>query len=102
MDGGDRAGYKQISRVVEAVLIGPSTGSTDYTSATGEWGEIYVLSSKVNFAGVTAAGLINSSKITSATTWLHQTVFACNGITAIKISSGTSGRSVIAYKKVLL
>lgn len=108
MDGGDRAGYKQMSGVVDAIFVGPSTGdtddvqSTDYTvfADTG-WAEIEVISSGANFAFVTAPGLVNSSKITSATTYLKGAKIVCNQITGFKLSSDSTGHAVIARKKVL-
>ena len=100
MDGGDRAGYKQIADVVPATLIGPSTGSTDYTS--GDWVRVLVVSSGAAFAGITAPGMTNSSKITSATTWTKGAVFACDKITAIKLSSKSTNHAVLAFNRVLL
>jgi len=109
MDGGDRAGYKQISGVVASILIGPSTGSTAWVQSTdyaefseNGWGRIIVVSSGAAFAGITAPGLRNSSKITSATTYEKNAVIECNGITAIKLSCDSTGHAVIAQAKVLL
>jgi len=104
MDGGDRAGYKQIANVVDAILIGPSTGSTAATTAptAAGWSRIKVISSGAAFAGVTAAGLTNSSKITSATTWPKGAEFECNMITSIKLSSDSTDHAVIAFNKILL
>ena len=100
MDGGDRAGYKQISDVVPATLIGPSTGSTDWTS--GEWARVLVVSSGAAFAGITAPGMTNSSNITSATTWAKGAVLSCDLITKIKLSSDSTDHAVMAYNRVLL
>lgn len=100
MDGGDRAGYKQISRAVDATFIGPSTGSTEYTS--GDWTRIQVVSSKAVFAGITAPGIANSSKITSGTSWDKGVEIGGSQITAIKLSSQTTGHAVLAYKRILL
>lgn len=109
MDGGDRAGYKQISGTVDAILIGPSTGSTDvvqssdYTQFAAQgWSEIEVVSSRAVFAAITAPGLINSSKVTSGTSWLQGAKIRCNKITAFKLSSQTTDHAVIAFGKVLL
>jgi len=109
MDGGDRAGYKQISGVVDAILIGPSTGSTDITQSTAYpvfadngWSEIEVISSKAAFAVITAPGLIGSSKFTSGTSWSMGARIRCNSITGIKLSSDSTRHAVIAFKKVLL
>jgi hypothetical protein len=100
MDGGDRAGYKQISKAVDATLIGPSTGSTTYTS--GDWSMIQVVSSKAVFAGITAPGMTNSSKISSATSWDKGVEIGCSKITAIKLSSKTTDHAVLAYNRILL
>ena len=99
-DGLDRAGYKQVSGCVDAILIGPSTGSTRWTS--GSWAEIEVISSKAIFAGVVAPGLQNSSKITSGTTFLKGARLRCNEFTRIKLSSKSTKNAVIAFKKVIL
>lgn len=107
-DGLDRAGYKQIAGVVDAILIGPSTGSTaytqssDYTQFKQGWSELEVVSSGAAFAGITAAGLVGSSKITSGTTYLKGAKIACNRITAVKLSCDSTGHAVIARAKVLL
>jgi hypothetical protein len=95
-----RDAYKQIAGCVDAILIGPSTGSTDYTS--GSWSEIEVISSKAVFAGITAPGLTGSSKITSGTSWAMGARIRCSHITAIKLSSDSTGHAVIALNKVLL
>ena len=99
-DGGHRAAAKQISDVVDAILIGPSTGST--AAVTGSWCRIRVISSGAVFASITAPGLTGSSKVTSGTTWGNGTVIACSHITSIKLSSKTTRHAVIAYNKVLL
>ena len=98
-DGLDRAGHKQVSGCVDAILIGPSTGSTDWTS--GSWAEVEVISTKAVFAGITAPGLVGSSKITSGTSWTMGARIRCNHITAIKLSSDSTGHAVIAFNKVL-
>lgn len=100
MDGGDRAGYKQVSWAADAILIGPSTGSTAYTS--GDWTRALVLSTGAVFAGIIAPGMAGSSRITSGTTFQHMTMLACSRITGIKLSSQTTGHMVAAYKRILL
>jgi hypothetical protein len=100
MDGGDRAGYKQISWAADAILVGPTTGSTDYTS--GDWTRLLVLSSDAQFAGIVAPGLVGSSRITSADTFDHMTVIPASRITSFKLASGTSGQMVIAYNRILI
>jgi hypothetical protein len=61
-----------------------------------------VISTKAVFAGITAPGLTGSSKITSGTTIALGAVRACNSITAIKLSSDSTGHMVLAHNKVLL
>ena len=109
MTGGDRAGYKQISGLVDTLFIGPSTGSTDviqstdYTNfADNGWHKLVVISSGAVFASITAPGMAGSSNIDSATTWEKGAEIACNQITAFKLSSKTTNHAVMAYGKVLL
>ena len=97
--GADIQGYRQISGTVQSILIGPSTGSTDWTS--GAWQSVEVVSSKACFAGITAAGLTNSSKITSGTSFPLGSIIRCSLITAIKLSSDSTNHAVIAHNKVL-
>jgi len=102
--GLDRAGYKQISHNVEAIFVGPTTGSTAETTALTKNGYacIKVISSRAVFASITAPGLTNSSKITSATSFLQNAEIECNQITAFKLSCDTTGHMVTAFNKVLL
>jgi len=106
MDGGDRAGYKQNSRVVDALFIGADTGATEvYQSSdynTNGWAEMVVVSSGAQISTITAPGLEGSTKITSETTWVTNAVLACNQITGFKLSSDSSGGAVILYDKVIL
>ncbi len=105
MEGGlMRAIGLQISGAVDSELIGPSTGSTDYTTCAwaAGWYQVKVISSEAVFAGITAPGLAGASHITSATTFPQGTVFSCSRITGVKLCSKTSGRSVIAHRRVLL
>ena len=106
MDGGDRAGYKQISKNVDAIIITSTMGET--TCDTGDtnkgWIGCEVISSKCAFAGITAAGITNASLITSGTSynlgaWIGG---GGTGIQKIKISTKSTGHRVIAYKQVLL
>jgi len=99
MDGGDRAGYKQISGCIMASLVGPSTGSTDWTS--GDWADIEVISSAACFAGIVAPGLTGSSKITSATSFPMGSKIACNNITQVKLSSDSTGHCVILHNRAI-
>ena len=99
-DGLDRAGYKQVARCVDAILIGPSAGSTAYTCGT--WAMIEVVSSVAIFAGITAPGLTNAANITSGTTFLQGAIIACSKITQIKLSSDATDNMVIAFNRILL
>ena len=104
MDGGDRAGYKQVAGTVDVTLVGPSTGSTAVTTCpyANGWSKLTVLSSKAAIASITAAGLINSSKITSGTSLLQNAVIACSKITAVKLSCDSTGHMILLEQKVLL
>ncbi len=106
MDGGDWAGYKQISNVVDALYIGPDTGATAVYSASdyndAGWAKMMVVSSGAQISAITAPGLEGSSKITSKTTWEKGAVLACSQITEIKLTSKSSHGAVVMYDKVLL
>jgi len=97
MDGGDRAGYKQISKAVDAVLITDTMGAV-----TGDWADFVVISSEVQLSSVIAPGLTYSSQINSGTTWIKGAEFTCSQITSIKISVKSSNTAVIAHKRILL
>lgn len=97
MDGGDRAGYKQIADAVDSVFITDTMGAV-----TGDWVNFTVISSEVQIASVTAPGLQYASKINSGTTWIKGAVFACSKITSIKISVKSSNTAVIAHKRILI
>ena len=107
-DGLSRAGYKQISNVVQAIIIGPSVGadteevynSSDYNK--NGWAKIRVLSSKAVFKSITAPGIDRSSVITSATSYIMGAEIEGNGITQIILSSKTSNHMVMAFDKILL
>jgi len=85
MDGGDRAGYKQVSGNVDAVYITSTMGAA---SATNAWADIEVVSDGAQIKSITAAGLINASKISSGTTWPKGTIFSCSKITKVQIATG--------------
>ncbi len=106
MDGGDRAGYKQIANVVDAIFIGPTDGTkTTYKSSDyneNGWSRIKVISSGAVFNYITAPGLERSTEITSGTTWVRGAEIECNQITRIKLSTKTTGHAVIAFDKVIL
>lgn len=97
MDGGDRAGYKQIAGAVDARFITDTMGAV-----TGSWADFVVISSEVQLASVIAPGLNGASKINSGTTWIKGAVFACSHITSIKISAKSSNTAVIAHNRILL
>lgn len=102
--GLDHAGYLQNSNAVDAVLIGPSTGSTAATTcayAQG-WYRVEVISSGAVFAGITAPGLTGSSKITSGTTYLKNAAITCSKITSVKLSCDSTGHAVIAFTRTIL
>ena len=102
MDGGDRAGYKQISKNVTAILLTATS-----SKSSGDWYGFEVISTGAQIAAVTAAGLTNASLITSGTTYPRGAWFGCDKITVIKLSTGTIGGAkkaskVIAYNRILL
>ena len=97
MDGGDRAGYKQIAKAVDATFITDTMGAV-----TGSWADFVVISSQVQLASVVAPGLAGATMISSGTTWEKGAVFACSNITSIKISAKSSNTAVIAHKRILL
>ena len=105
-DGLSRAGYKQISNVVQAIFIGPSDGakttykSSDYNKSG--WAKIVVISSKAVFKAITAPGIDRSSVVTSATSYLQGAEISGNGITRIALSTQTTGHLVQAFDKILL
>ena len=97
MDGGDRAGYKQISGAVDAILI------TDVNSpCTGDWTEFEVISSGVQFVAITAPGMVNVAAIDSNATFVLGARFACSKITVIDITTGSSFGKVIARNRILI
>jgi hypothetical protein len=104
-DGGLlRALGLQISGAVDSDLIGPSTGSTAETTCPADagWYEVEVISSGAAFAGITAAGLVGSTRFTSATTYPLGSKIRCSRITSVKLSCDSTGHAVIAHRRVLL
>jgi hypothetical protein len=102
MDGGDRAGYKQISKNVDSRLLTSTSGSV-----AGDWYGFEIISTGAQIALITASGFTGSSMITSGTTYPRGAWFGGGKITAIKLSTGTVGGAkkaskVIAYNRVLL
>lgn len=97
MDGGDRAGYKQIVGAVDSVFITDTMGAI-----TGDFVKFTVISSQVQLASIVAPGLQYASQINSATTWEKGAIFSCSKITSIKISVKSSNTAVIAQKRILI
>ena len=98
MTGGDRAGFMQVAQTADAVYITPTLGAC---SATGAWVDFEVISSEAIIVGITAAGLINSSLITSASTYQQGFNIKCSKITKIELSTKLAVGVVIAHQKVL-
>lgn len=103
-DGLHHAGYKQISKSVDADFIGPSTKSTAATTCptAAGWVDVEILSTDAQFAAITAPGLVGSSNITSETTFAKYWTLSCSKITAIKFTSETSGFMAICHRRVLI
>lgn len=103
MSGGtglDRAGYKQISKNVDAKVI---TSTMSGAAVTGDWFCVEVLSSKANIATFTAAGITGSSLIgSSGVDHPHGASFSGGSITALKLSAKSTGHKLIAYTRVVL
>lgn len=99
MDGGDRAGYKQISKNTDATII-TSTMSGDVT--TGHWCGFEVLSSYANVALVQASGITGSSLITSGTSYEQGTYIGGGLTTGLRLSADSTGHIIVAYDRVLL
>ena len=104
MDGGDRSGYKQIAKAVDAVYIVPSTAGTGSSicSATQQWVSIEVISSKAIIKSITAAGLANASVIDTKSTFPQGAKFECSKITIIQLSTLEPLGKVIAHERVLI
>jgi len=99
MDGGDRAGYKQISKNVDAVIITSTMGAA---SATIAWGGFEVISSAAAVTIITAPGITNSSLLTTAPTLPKGTFIGGGNITEVKLSANSTGHKIMAYEKVVL
>ena len=99
MDGGDRAGYKQISKNVDAIII---TSTMSAAVTTGDWCGFEVLSSNAAIALVQATGIRNSSLLTSGRV-LPQGMYVGGGkTTGLRLSAKSTGHKIIAYNRVLL
>ena len=99
MDGGDRAGYKQISKSIDSVYI---TTTMAACSATQQWVSIEVISSAARIESITAAGLKNASNIDSAVSFPTNSIIACGKITAIKLATCLPAGKVVAHERVLI
>jgi hypothetical protein len=98
MDGGDRAGYMQISGVVDSNYITSTMGATTCALPQG-WCGIHLLTDKVNLTGITAPGMTGASLIDSETTYSgYGTDWKCTKITMVHVKTG----AVIAQTRVLL
>lgn len=99
MDGGDRAGYKQIAGAVDAVLI---TSTMSGAATTGDFVDFEVISSYAAVAAIVAPGLTNASKLTSARALPLGSKVKCSQITSIRLSVKSTGHKVIAHKRILI
>jgi len=98
MDGGDFAGYKQISKNTKATVI---TSTMSGAVTTGYWYGFEVISSKAAVALVQASGITGSSKLTSAFA-LSQGAFVGGGLTTgLRLSANSTGHKIMAYEKIL-
>ena len=102
MDGGDRAGYKQISKNVDSILITSTSGNV-----SGDFSGMEIISTGAQIHHITAPSMRNSTLITSGTTYPRGAYFGTASITQIKLSTGTVGGAkkaskAIAYNRVLL
>ena len=97
MSGLDRAGYMQISKGVKAKIITNTMGAV-----SGDWHKLDVMSTEIQFAGITAPGIAGTSLITSKTTYTKPFTLAGNNITAINISAKCTRCKVIAYDRIVL
>jgi hypothetical protein len=97
--GLDRAGYKQISKSVDSVLI---TTTMAACSATQQWVSIEVISSEALIKSITAAGLTNASLIDSGTTFAQNAVIECSKITVVQLATQIAAGKVIAHERVLI
>ena len=99
MDGGDRAGYKQVERAVDAVYI---TTTMAACSATEQWVRLEVVSSEARIKSITAAGLRNASKIDSDALFYQNAVLACSKITIVELATQVAAGKVILHDRVLI
>ena len=94
MDGGDRAGYKQIAGAVDSIFVTDTMGKQ-----TGDWTDMSLLTAAVNFTSIAAVGLANSSQIDSETTYAgYGAKWQCAKITSVHVKVG----HVILHDRILL
>jgi len=99
MDGGDRAGYKQISKNTQATII---TSTMSGAVTVGDWFGFEVISSAANIAVVNASGITGSSLITSETSYPLGMWIGGGKTTGIRLSADSTGHKVIAYQRILI
>ena len=102
MDGGDRAGYKQISKNVDCIFITSTSGNV-----SGDFFGMEIISTGAQIHHITSPSMTGSTLITSGTTYPRGAWFGSASITQVKLSTGTVGGAkkaskAIAYKKVLI
>jgi hypothetical protein len=104
-DGGlMRAAGLQIAGAVESDIIGPSTGSTDYTTCAwgAGWCRLEVLSSAAVLAAVTAPSVHGATKINSGSTYPQNWHFDAGKITGVRFATKTTGYLLMAHRRILL
>jgi hypothetical protein len=99
MDGGDRAGYKQIADAVDSKVI---TSTMSAGSVTGDWTGFDVISSYAAVAAIIAPGLAGSSLISSGRPLLLGAKIRCSKMTGIRLSVKSTGHKVIAHNRILI
>ena len=101
MDGGDRSGYKQISKSVDSVLITSTMGACSST-APKQWVSLEVISSAALIKSITAAGLKNAALIDSGTTFSQNAMIECSKITIVQLATQIAAGKVIVHERVLI
>lgn len=99
MDGGDRAGYKQISDAVDSKVI---TSTMSGASVTGDWVGFDVISTFAAVAAVVAPGITGTSLISSKAALRMGYKFRCSKMTGIRLSAKSTGHKVIAHNRILI
>jgi hypothetical protein len=99
MDGGDRAGYKQIARNVQATII---TSTMSAAVTTGDWAGFEVISSYAAVAVVQASGITGASRLTSGRPLPLGSYVGGGKTTGLRLSVKSTGHKIIAYNRILL